>query len=321
MSRSCCRSRGFTLVELLVVIAIIGMLVALLLPAVQAAREAARRSQCQNNLKQMALAMHAYEGSYRKLPSALMGGISSNADDGYGWAVALLPFTEQQGLYEKLDAAMPLGTPRALGLYSSANGGKTIPGGETRLTSYRCPSSPLPDVVPASFSIPGGTGSLATNRTLMTGYATSDYKGAGGSCHGDDGVLHKLAEAPQNRRWSDITDGLSQTLLIGESSYVSGNNIWPSVATKFDDWPIWIGGPGTDESVRFNGRTTAPINCGCTPGTMIKALSDDCSFSFHAHGAQFVMCDGSVKFISENISITTFCNLNAINDGVTVNDF
>src|SRR5580765_1957268 len=95
--------QGFTLVERLVVIAIIGVLVALLLPAVQSAREAARRNQCANNLKQQGIALHNYEDTFKKLPSALMGGISTCNDDGFGWAVAILPFAEQQALYNQIN--------------------------------------------------------------------------------------------------------------------------------------------------------------------------------------------------------------------------
>lgn len=108
------RSYGFTLVELLVVIAIIGILVGLLLPAVQAAREAARRMQCSNNTKQMGLALHNYESTFKKLPPALFANpfASQYDDDGFGWMVAILPFIEQQNLYMQIN---PNGQPGALG--------------------------------------------------------------------------------------------------------------------------------------------------------------------------------------------------------------
>ena len=98
MFRRCLSSRGFTLVELLVVIAIIGVLVALLLPAVQSAREAARRQTCLNNLKQIAIAMHNYEDTFKVLPVGLMGGLTANTDDGWAWGTAILPFIEQKAL-------------------------------------------------------------------------------------------------------------------------------------------------------------------------------------------------------------------------------
>jgi prepilin-type N-terminal cleavage/methylation domain-containing protein/prepilin-type processing-associated H-X9-DG protein len=310
------RRNGFTLVELLVVIAIIGVLVALLLPAVQSAREAARRNSCANNLKQMGLGLHNYEDTWKRLPSALMGGIPTCNDDGFGWAAAILPFVEQQALYNQVN---PTGTPCALLNYFNANQ-KPIPGGETPLKVYKCPSSVLPKLVPPLFKLPGA-GSYAPEKNEMIGYAINDYKSAGGSCYGDDGVMHKLQEAPNNRRFSEITDGLSNTLMVGESSMVQGNSTVAASITRIEDWPTWIGGAGQDECVRFNGRTTAPINCGCTMTNMVPAISDDCAFSSHANGAQFTFCDGSVRFISQNISIKVYCDLNAMNDGNPIGDF
>jgi prepilin-type N-terminal cleavage/methylation domain-containing protein/prepilin-type processing-associated H-X9-DG protein len=310
------RNSGFTLVELLVVIAIIGVLVALLLPAVQSAREAARRTQCQNNLKQMGLAVHGYEDTWKRMPSSLMGGETSCQDDGLGWGLALLPFMEQKALYDQI--AIPANTkPCALGDYFRANN-KPIPGGETPLKTYRCPTSMLPKVVPPLWALPGG-GNLPPQNDIMIGYAINDYKSAGGSCWGDDGVIHKWMEAPGNRRFAEVTDGLSNTLMIGESSYVTGNST--TAPSRVEDWPIWIGGPSTDESVRTNGRTNSPINCQCTATTMVKAINDDCNFSYHSGGAQFVFCDGSVKFISQNIAMTTYCNLHSMRDGFPIGDF
>jgi len=135
MARAFVRSRGFTLVELLVVIAIIGILVALLLPAVQSAREAARRQTCLNNLKQQALAMINYETTWKVLPVGLMGGITADADDGWAWGTAILPFVEQQALFIQLN---PNGRPRAVRNNFEATGsGKAIAGGETSLKVYR----------------------------------------------------------------------------------------------------------------------------------------------------------------------------------------
>jgi prepilin-type N-terminal cleavage/methylation domain-containing protein/prepilin-type processing-associated H-X9-DG protein len=312
------RRTGFTLVELLVVIAIIGVLVALLLPAVQSAREAARRMACANNLKQIGLAMHNYEDTWKKLPVALLGGVSSSVDDGFGWGVAILPFIEQKALYDSIN---PNGQPGAIGAYFTANQ-RPIPGGETPLKVYRCASSLLPKVVPPLFSIPGGSSNAPPQASSMIGYAINDYKGAGASCYSDnDGVLGKLAEIPWTRL-AEVTDGLSNMLMIGESSYVTGDSNPTNLSpTRVEDWPIWIGGPNTDESVRINGRTNSPINCQCTPTTMVKAINDDCAFSYHPNGAQFTFCDGSVKFISQNISMTTYCNLHSRNDGNPVGDF
>jgi prepilin-type N-terminal cleavage/methylation domain-containing protein len=326
MLRRSCKGSGFTLVELLVVIAIIGILIGLLLPAVQQAREAARRMQCANNLKQMGLAMHNYESAYKKLPSALMGANrlrndpSNEQDDGYSWAVAILPYLEQSALYNQLEsngrtAGVPLGTFGIMKRYRTANpSNPVIPGGQTKLSVYRCPTSALPDIVPALWTVPGSTSSVPPHANQpCIGYATNDYKGAGGSQRGDFGVLHKLWENPKNTSFGDITDGLSNTLLIAESSYLTGNN--RTTPTAFEDWPLWMAAPNTDEAIRTNGRFNSPINCQCKPSRMVTAINDDCAFSFHAGGAQFVLCDGSVHFISENLSQQVNSDLNDKSDG------
>ena len=324
--------RGFTLVELLVVIAIIGILVGLLLPAVQAAREAARRMQCSNNLKQMGLALHNYESTYKAMPVALMGNPSGSAldDDGFGWAVSLLPFIEQTNLYNRIN---PQGTPGALGnaaVFNSLYPGLTmVPGGDAKIPTYKCPSSALPDVVPANWAIPGAPNSAPNQFPRSVGYGTNDYKTAGGSCTypgkpiGDDSVMHKIRER-RHVKFGEIPDGLSNTLALVESSYVtsttSGANRRanpPAPATNFRDWPTWIGafGGGQDETVRTNGRTNSPPNCQCKPSTMYQAINDDCAFSYHTGGVQVVFCDGSVHFISENIDMTTWCHLYSKEDG------
>ncbi|MCI0365383.1 MAG: DUF1559 domain-containing protein, partial [Phycisphaerales bacterium] len=217
------------------------------------------------------------------------------------------------------DQINPNGQAGAIGDYFRANN-RPIPGGETPIRAYRCPSSQLPKVVPALWQLPGA-GSYPPSNAMMTGYAINDYKGAGGSCYSDgDGTLGKRSELPWTR-WAEVTDGLSTMLLTGESSYVTGNGRNPATVTVIEDWPIWIGAPNTDESIRFNGRTSAPINCQCTPTTMVLAINDDCAFSWHPGGAQFSFCDGSARFISQNISATTWCNLNSRNDGNPLGDF
>jgi len=177
---------------------------------------------------------------------------------------------------------------------------------------YSC----VPDIVPEMYTVSGSTrGAARLSRLWWAGYAITDYKGAGGSCHGNDGVLHKNREWPGGCRLTDITDGMSNTLMVGESSYVILDN-W-----RVDNWPTWIGALGEDEQVRMNGRTSAPINCGCNPNTMVQAVSDDCAFSFHAEGAQFVFCDGSVHFLNQDISMQTYCNMHAMNDGQVLGEY
>ena len=335
---------GFTLVELLVVIAIIGVLVGLLLPAVQSAREAARRMSCTNNLKQIGLGLHNYHDTYGKLPVAIWGSDrqkgepSSFDDDGYGWLVSILPFVEESALYEQL-ASQGAGTawamkqPGAIESYWAANRNgdwaPPIPGGETKIAIYRCPSSGMPDIVPQTFNIPGTSGGPPRiKHRWAAGYATTSYKTAGGSCYGDDGAMHKLWEDPSGgRTFGQVTDGLSKTVVAGESDYVtfsSGargyNGPVPVAFDAFgdpepEDWPVWIGGAGTDEGSRFNGRTSAPINCRCSPAQMVRAVNDDCAFGWHPGGVVVIMGDGSVHYLSEDLDSQVWCNMNSIRDG------
>lgn len=327
---------GFTLIELLVVIAIIAILIALLLPAVQQAREAARRTQCKNNLKQIGLALHNYEGTYGVLPHALWGGGPGQpfADNGFGWMVSILPQIEQANLYQRIN---PQGQP---GIFSAARinqfypgaalnslGVPIIPGGNTIVPAYLCPSSALPQIVPATFSIPGAPGgALPPDDDEAVGYATSSYKAAGGSNSGDFGMMHKNAEGG-GVRFRDVTDGLSNTIMSGESTYCSSdvsasNRPLGGVPTEFRDWPIWIGsGDQSDESVRINGRYNSPINARTSFNKMFLAVNDDNAFSYHVGGAQFVLGDGSVRFISENIDTVTYDYLHDKRDGGVIGDF
>jgi len=334
------KSAGFTLVELLVVIAIIGVMVGLLLPAVQAAREAARRMSCSNNLKQIGLGLHNYESTFKVLPSALrgadrrLGQPSGEDDDGFGWLVAVLPFVEQQGL---VDLMRPNGHYGVLGNQSIRNQfyplvppGGVMPGGDTIVPTYRCPSSALPDHCPATWQIPGsqnvGAGMIPARYPMAIGHATTDYKGAGGSCNGDWGVLHKLWEAPPTK-FSEITDGLTNTIMVGESSYVTSNVSASRRATEaptsFLDWPTWIGafGSGQDETIRINGRTNSPINAKVSVNRMYLAVNDDNAFSYHAGGAQFLFCDGSVHFVSESVDAGTYCNMHDKRDGMVLGEW
>jgi prepilin-type N-terminal cleavage/methylation domain-containing protein/prepilin-type processing-associated H-X9-DG protein len=307
-------SRGFTLVELLVVIAIIGVLVALLLPAVQSAREAARRQTCLNNLKQIALAMHNYEDTFKVLPVGLMGGLTSNQDDGWAWGTAILPFIEQKALFDQINPNGRDGITRA---NFNATGGP-IKGGDVPVKTYRCPSSQMPKVVGATWRLPG-SGTFPPSSRLFIGHAVNDYKGNGGGCVNDsDGVLGKRSEIPWVR-FAEIIDGLSNVPLVGESSYVTGNGT--TAPTVIEHWPIWVTGPGSDESIRYEAGTSLPINCRCTPTTMVLAINDDCAFSWHPNGAQFSFCDGSVKFVSQNVAAQTWCNVNSRNDGRPVGEY
>lgn len=331
---------AFTLVELLVVIAIIGILVGLLLPAVQAAREAARRMQCSNNLKQMGLAIHNYESAFKAIPVAVWsshpakGEPSRYDDDGYGWMTSILPYIEQGNLYQRIESGpIPLGTPGALEIYWAAGGspatGRPIPGGETFIGAFKCPSSALPQIVPPTFAVSGATAATPAENAWMVGYAVSDYKACAHGLNSDaDGMMGKLWEFLTPRKFAAVTDGLSNTVMVCESSYVTGStptrwggSATPAAPGNVQDWPIWLGAPGTDESVRTNGRFSAPINASTTPNQMFLSVNDDSAFSFHTGGAQFTFADGSVQFIPQSISAQVLANLYSGNDGNPVGDW
>ena len=339
-------TRGFTLIELLVVIAIIAVLIALLLPAVQQARESARRTQCKNNLKQIGLAMHNYEGTFKILPCAAFTsvaggpgiyGSSTYDDDGFGWLCMFLPYIDQAPLYNKIN---PQGSP---GIFESAaitashygTGVTRVPGGDTIIPGFRCPSSALPALIPATWQIPGsgalGAGSVPHANAYAVGYATTDYKAAAHSDISDfDGLMKKNWEGG-GQQFRDISDGLSNTIAAAESSYASASNVSGTTAgpgarattapTGFQDMPAWIGSLGSDEVVRINGRVNSPINGRTNYTKMYLVNNDDNAFSYHVGGAQFLMADGSVRFISENINMPTYSALFSMNAGEILGEF
>jgi len=300
------RSRGFTLIELLVVIAIIAILIALLLPAVQQAREAARRTQCKNNLKQIGIAMHNYHDVYGQFPVGHMGAIDDTYgcnDDGLGWAVFLLPYMEQQNVYNLMPttANFPAANdPRSANWCIVRNYyaafGTVMPGADAFIPSYKCPSSTLPRTIPPNYSQGGVNYSYQSSRPHAVGMTVIDYKGCGGV--GDRGTFAKMEDMSNAGRTSggtrmrDYLDGTSNTIAVGESSYPgrSGNEL-----------PGLVYGVNSDETGLFKSQYPSTINAGTTPTRFDLATDDDSPFSFHTGGAQFLFADGSVHFLSQNM--------------------
>ncbi len=335
---------GFTLVELLVVIAIIGVLVSLLLPAVQAAREAARRSMCQNNLKQLGLALATYtsqtDGELPRGVYSASPGTKGNPnpdyglykENGLGWATKLLPGLEQHAIYDQIrsvelpagDSAWDPGVFRKV----HANGNQKVPGGDAQLSVFRCPSSPLEPLVPES-SYNG-----STFNQEQSGYATADYKGSRGFC--DRGLFLRTEEALAEQvcfrsrgenslrvvkegfdmiSLRNITDGMSHTIAFGEAAIVEASDDKdPNSPAKTTTWPTWIGAAARDESTLFKTGTlaTEAINA-LHPASLkilnLRALDDDIAFSWHAGGANFCFADGSVHFLTEDLDLETYRNL------------
>ena len=285
---------GFTLVELLVVIAIIGILIALLLPAVQAAREAARRAQCSNNLKQIGLALINYESAFKMFPPGRTGcdgheTLCSEIEQRVGTSglVAILPYMEQQATYDRFDFTDgPWG-------YTTTWYAKNRDAVAQVVTAYRCPSS---DAEPYSEHPAVGTAyNIGDGKAAVGDYAfcsgtlsvhSGDYK------YSNDGVFYYLTA----HKVRDISDGLKCTLFAGEvlePHAWNSSNIW-SRALRFMD------------CLR---STNNPLNT--LPGEGI--VNDDYGYavnaafgSKHPGGSQFVFGDGHVSFLSENIDWTIY---------------
>ncbi|MGQ0636478.1 MAG: DUF1559 family PulG-like putative transporter [Planctomycetaceae bacterium] len=290
------RKRGFTLIELLVVIAIIAVLIALLLPAVQQAREAARRTQCKNNLKQVALAVHNYHDTHNCVPNvAYMPAKATPASvrDAYewSWATYLLPFVDQAPLYNSLNPG-----PNTFSQVASTQAGIALL--QTSLPVYQCPTD---------------TGPLLTNR-VYTHPTTGNFfvgKANVSPCTGNLGDQTGIItlEAAGVKRFRDVVDGLSNTFLFGEVANLLArkdiNTGTVPVQAQAHCWPGYgpIGGwmTGNQMPEAGQGVTWFRMQDGYSGGTFL-AIPDQAFSSWHVGGAQFAMGDGSVRFVNENIN-------------------
>jgi prepilin-type N-terminal cleavage/methylation domain-containing protein len=314
------RPSGFTLIELLVVIAIIAILIALLLPAVQQAREAARRTQCKNNMKQIGLALHNYESTSSCFPS----GSNSPWDRVPNWRLHIFPYLEQANLYARMDFNVSFN-----GNVSTVN---TTALTDNKIATYMCPSSPLETnptnavgttynnnlrtQVPMYVGISGSTPDVAA-RTVGS---ASNY---GGFYTNNGMLLHN-----QQTRIRDAVDGTSNVMMVAEQSgrvgtrdvrsgYYGGYTgttfgapVSASVPNGADSWSTGL----TSVQYRINSPTLAAgSDDPWDPNTIIN--------SFHVGGIHGLMGDGSVRFISENIDMTLLRNICSREDGVPVGEF
>lgn len=296
--------RGFTLVELLVVIAIIGVLVALLLPAVQAAREAARRSQCTNQLKQVTLALHNYADTYRKLPSAAYGTLQHSI-----W-VRLSPFMEQTAFYDRYDFNQ-----------SAVGGVNATLVQQVPMQGLRCPSGAVnfcmidnqarrSNYTTHYYGIQGPVG---TNTTTGTEYKR--YESLAPTGVSSQGLFTMCTSAYRDAiDFGAVTDGLSNTLAFGEISWNdyrgyreytygvywgTGSEAGAIMSTKDVNWPINVGLQSTS-TVHQNYNRTGAYG------------------SHHPGGANFAIADGSVRFLSETINMDTYLSLASRNGGEVI---
>ncbi|HEY2412508.1 MAG TPA: DUF1559 domain-containing protein [Pirellulaceae bacterium] len=324
--------RAFTLVELLVVIAIIGVLVALLLPAVQAAREAARRMQCINQERQLAIAAHNFHDQNKNFPAGVYQLKFSAAPQfrGVSLYVKLLPFLEQANLAAGWDETDPL---------NNTVGGTSAKTAQ-KIKVLLCPSDYLKDN-------PIFTGALY--------YGLTSYGGNGGTRSYDpqqatnDGIFYVIgpgsetSPAGQPVRMSEVTDGLSNTVLFGERSHTDPINDMLAgqvgggggggggaggggvMVNKMSSVGWWGSSGGRLAAGDVTLSAAAPLNYRIPQGTSTSAYQQTlynqriCAFgSNHSSGANFAMGDGSTRFISQTLSQTTLTFLCVRNDGMTV---
>lgn len=335
----CRRANGFTLVELLVVIAIIGILVGLTLPAVQSAREAARRMQCSNNMKQIGLAMHNYAEAHKTFPPAWLLGYDASGPvvNVQSWGVQILPYLEQGNIADKYDyrapaVLPPIGTdPNAVAM--------NIQLIKTFLTTFVCPSAAHRGDKVYAGGLPAGAlpgfpelswEAAPSDYCISTGvrgdYATLAYGGnAGGN---REGAIQPVA-GPFGSDTSEIAvirDGLSNTMMCGER--LGGAKIYrkreedgtltgyfgPSNGGGWGDFlngEHWLAGSLHDGTLGPDGGPCA-INC--------TNLRGNGFFSFHPGGAEFLLCDGSVQFITESVAPYVFASLITRKKGEVVDD-
>ncbi len=331
------RRRGFTLIELLVAISIISLLIALLLPAVQQAREAARRAQCKNNLKQIGLALHSYHDAHNTFPPGIVKIWPIPAPpipirNHFGWSAFILPQLDQGPLYNKIDFTRPL-TDGDISITGLASVGNALVAA-TSLTVFRCPTETGPTHFIQDLSRQNQC--AAHVNPVLTNQATSNYAG-------NEGIGINMIIVPgvgtvasnaspyaegvliTNRsiRIGDITDGSSQTFLVGEHDLMQGpgNNV--------PTYKAWCGDPCGEVGnnltcvTSFYNLNEPHVNSGIWWSTGFS--------SNHVGGAHFLFCDGSVKFISEDIdsdpltfsgpNIGTYQRLSHRSDGLVIGEY
>lgn len=323
------QKQGFTLIELLVVIAIIAILISLLLPAVQQAREAARRTQCKNNLKQIGLALHNYHDTHSVFPPGALAirvdGVAvapSDAEPGrttvsgsWAWSVFILPFLEQANVYQSLNP--------------NGNNFPTAPNQFTRtiLPVYQCPTEASP---PLHFATAmGGDGS-------GDGHAKSSYPAVAGSGANAD-YANKTASNTKGIMWynsrssmRDITDGTSNTMVVAE-------RFWDGGDSEKRRGVVWVGkAPGNGPGLNVGNKYSNMIRVENSASWLINGTNNNAAASMHGgvapvstsassrkggFGIQVLLGDGAVRLLSENMDGATWQAIGQMADGAVLGEF
>jgi prepilin-type N-terminal cleavage/methylation domain-containing protein/prepilin-type processing-associated H-X9-DG protein len=276
VKRSACRA-GFTLVELLVVIAIIGILVALLLPAIQAAREAARRSECSNNLKQWGLAVHMYEDTYGSIPTGI------TVPGQWTFRAMMLQFVEQQNIWERIDFDTPTHCFDASTIAGSENPS------DDSVPIYYCPSDPMSELLFRDY--------------FGADYMPTEYMGVLGGASDwpwdNDGAFFVNSRV----RLADFLDGTSTTFVMGERG-IPRDLFWGWATCGATSNDVFL-------SMRF----------GFSPGDADNSAHLAHFWSYHPGGANFMLADGSVRFVSYDVDYNTLVALATRNKGEVVGQY
>jgi len=306
------RQRGFTLIELLVVIAIIAILIALLLPAVQQAREAARRTQCKNNLKQIGLAMHNYHDVYNRFPTHIIATWGSfgprwgTFDWRKGFHAQILPYMDQAPLANQYNDNEGYWHP------SNADAVATI------IPAYSCPSTPGSPRVDERMTTQNGTDftfqAASTDYNTIRGWWAPALPKPNGDDYGSNPLFYEDLQS----RIRDITDGTSNTIVVGEMA--GQPDYWANGQKQSGPNPsengFWAGGHGEwINSSSADGLTEGVGTC------LINCNNAGNFYSFHTGGAHFVFADGAVRFVSENVDAFTFSRALEGDDGVVAGEF